>query len=86
MEDGVHHFLALASRRTLIQDTVDRLLPVVPAERVLIITERSHAKELRAQVPEIPDGNFIVEPQRRGTATALTLAASVSAGSTRRTE
>ena len=69
--------LALASERTLIQDTVDRLLPVVPPERVLVITERSHAEELRQQVPQIPAHNFVVEPRRRGTATALTLAAMV---------
>ncbi len=67
--------LALAGARTLIQDTVDRLLPLVPPERLLIITERSHAEELREQVPEIPRQNFIVEPGRRGTACALTLAA-----------
>src|SRR5207237_2575740 len=54
--------LALAGPRTLIQDTVDRLLPLVPAARVLIITEASHAGELREQVPEIPPENFLVEP------------------------
>jgi mannose-1-phosphate guanylyltransferase len=67
--------LALAGQRTLIQDTVDRLLPIVPAERVLVVTEQSHADDLRQQIPELPAENFLVEPARRGTATALTLAA-----------
>ncbi len=67
--------LALAGTRTLIQDTVDRVLPLVPAERVLVVTEQSHANDLREQIPELPAENFLVEPARRGTATALTLAA-----------
>lgn len=46
-------------------------------ERVLIMTERSHADALAAQLPELPKGNVVVEPARRGTAASLALAASV---------
>jgi mannose-1-phosphate guanylyltransferase len=67
--------LRLAGERTLIQRTVDRLRPLVPAERILIVTERSHADDLHAQLPELPDSSIIVEPTRRGTAAALLLAA-----------
>jgi mannose-1-phosphate guanylyltransferase len=67
--------LPLTGRRTLIQQTVDRLLPLVAAERILIITEQSHAADLRAQLPELPDTSILVEPTRRGTAAALLLAA-----------
>jgi mannose-1-phosphate guanylyltransferase len=67
--------LQLSGERSLIQQTVDRLLPLVPPERILIVTERSHAADLRAQLPELPDPSFIVEPTRRGTAAALLLAA-----------
>jgi mannose-1-phosphate guanylyltransferase len=66
--------LGLAGDRSLIQQTVDRLLPLVPAERILIVTERSHAADLRAQLPELPDESMVVEPTRRGTAAALLLA------------
>jgi mannose-1-phosphate guanylyltransferase len=67
--------LQLGGERTLIQRTVDRLRPLVAPERILIITERSHADDLHAQLPELPASSIIVEPTRRGTAAALLLAA-----------
>jgi len=67
--------LKLSGVRSLIQQTVDRLLPLVPPERILIVTERSHADDLRTQLPELPDASIVVEPTRRGTAAALFLAA-----------
>src|ERR1700687_3742881 len=67
--------LQLSGERTLIQQTVDRLLPLIDPARILIITERSHADDLRAHLPELPDASIVVEPTRRGTAAALLLAA-----------
>ncbi|MBV9596113.1 MAG: mannose-1-phosphate guanylyltransferase [Chloroflexi bacterium] len=67
--------LQLGGERTLIQRTVDRLRPLVSPEQILIITERSHAADLQAQLPELPASSIIVEPTRRGTAAALLLAA-----------
>jgi mannose-1-phosphate guanylyltransferase len=67
--------LQLSGERTLIQQTVDRLKALVDTERILIITERSHADDLRAQLPELPDSSIVVEPTRRGTAAALLLGA-----------
>ncbi len=66
--------LPLSGDRSLIQQTVDRLLPLVGADHVLIVTEQSHAEDLRAQLPELPDSSIVVEPTRRGTAAALLLA------------
>src|SRR5687768_3438973 len=66
--------LRLNGERSLIQQTVDRLRPLVPPERILIVTEQSHAADLRAQLPELPASSIIVEPTRRGTAAALLLA------------
>jgi mannose-1-phosphate guanylyltransferase len=63
------------SERSLIQRSVDRLRPLVPPERILIVTERSHAADLRDQLPELPDTSIVVEPTRRSTAAALLLAA-----------
>jgi mannose-1-phosphate guanylyltransferase len=67
--------LQLGGERTLIQRTVDRLRPLVAPEKILIVTERSHADDLHAQLPELPASSIIVEPTRRGTAAALLLAA-----------
>lgn len=67
--------LKLNGERSLIQQTVDRVVPLVSPERVLIVTEASHADELHEQLPELPPSSIIVEPTRRGTAAALLLAA-----------
>jgi mannose-1-phosphate guanylyltransferase len=66
--------LQLSGERSLIQQTVDRLKPLVDPDRILIVTERSHADDLHAQLPELPASSIIVEPIRRGTAAALLLA------------
>jgi mannose-1-phosphate guanylyltransferase len=67
--------LRLSGERTLIQQTVDRLKPLVDPERILIVTEQSHADALAAQLPDLPRSSIVVEPTRRGTAAALLLAA-----------
>jgi len=71
--------LPLLGDRSLIQATVDRVTPLVPPERILVITEASHADDLRAQLPELPAENIIVEPVRRGTAAAVGLGATIIA-------
>jgi len=73
-----HHpkqLLTVHGERSLLQQTVDRIAPLVPPERVLIMTEQSHADGIREQLPEVPAGNVFVEPARRGTAGSLALAA-----------
>src|SRR5581483_6249745 len=67
--------LPLAGERTLIQDTLDRVAPLVPPERVLVLTDQTLAPQVREQLPEVPAANVLVEPARRGTAGALALAA-----------
>ncbi|MGQ9502843.1 MAG: mannose-1-phosphate guanylyltransferase [Anaerolineae bacterium] len=74
-----HHLpkqaLQLVGERTMLQHAVDRLLPILPVERVFIVTAAEYVPTLSAQVPDIPLENFIVEPSARGTAGAIGLAA-----------
>jgi mannose-1-phosphate guanylyltransferase len=67
--------LTLAGDRSLLRATVDRVVPLVTPERVLIMTERSHADGVREQLPDVPAANILIEPARRGTAGSLALAA-----------
>lgn len=69
------HLLDISSERTMIRETVDRIRPLVPAERTLIVTGKSHAAELIRQLPEIPLGNILIEPAGRNTAPCIGLAA-----------
>ena len=63
--------LALVGERPLIADTVERLAPLVPAERVLVLTSRDIADAIHGAIPEIPSANMLVEPRPLGTAAAL---------------
>jgi mannose-1-phosphate guanylyltransferase len=67
--------LSLVGERSLLQETVDRIRPLVPPDRILVMTERSHADGIREQLPDVPAANILVEPARRGTAGSLALAA-----------
>jgi mannose-1-phosphate guanylyltransferase len=67
--------LPIVSDRSLIQQTVDRVLPFSGRERTLIVAGPAHAAEIARQLPEIPAENIIVEPSPRGTGPAIGLAA-----------
>ncbi|MFL5577911.1 MAG: mannose-1-phosphate guanylyltransferase [Gemmatimonadaceae bacterium] len=63
--------LSLVGDRPLIADTVARLAPLVPSERVLVLTSRDIAGPLHEAIPEVPAENMLVEPRPLGTAAAL---------------
>jgi mannose-1-phosphate guanylyltransferase len=63
--------LALVNERPLIADTVMRLAPLVPAERVLVVTSADIADALHEAIPEVPRANMLIEPRPLGTAAAL---------------
>jgi mannose-1-phosphate guanylyltransferase len=71
------HLLDITSDRTIIQETIDRIAPLVPPERILIVTGAFHAAELIRQVPQIPRENILIEPVGRNTAPCIGLAAMV---------
>lgn len=67
--------LQLIDDHTLFQSAVQRLETVFPPERILIVTNTEQVSELRKQAPELAEDNFLTEPQPRGTAAAIGLAA-----------
>ena len=67
--------LALVSESPLIAETVARLTPLVPVERILVVTSRDIAGQIRAAIPGVPDKNLLIEPRPLGTAASLTWAA-----------
>lgn len=64
--------LALTSERTMVQQAYDRARKL--GDTIYVVTEASHAEALRAQLPELPDEAFLIEPGRRGTAHCIVLA------------
>lgn len=67
--------LALVSERPLIAEAVARLEPLVPYERILVVTSRDIAGQIRAAIPMIAERNVLVEPRPLGTAASLAWAA-----------
>jgi mannose-1-phosphate guanylyltransferase len=66
------HLLKLNGGATLVQETVRRI--DLPAKQIYCVTEVSHDRLLRKQVAKVPARNIVVEPGRRGTASAIGLA------------
>jgi len=48
------HLLDIVGERTIIQETLARLSPLIPPDRTLVVTGASHAEELMRQLPEVP--------------------------------
>ena len=61
----------LGCGRTFIQLTVDRFKGVVPAENVWVVTSEAYRDIVAEQLPEIPEGNILLEPCRRNTAPCI---------------
>jgi mannose-1-phosphate guanylyltransferase len=66
--------LPLVEDRTMFQVSVERLNPLLPPERVFIVTGRDQVDELRRSAPQVPAENFIVEPFMRNNGPAVGLA------------
>lgn len=75
-KDKPKQSLALIEERTMFQVTAYRLQPLIPLERVHVVTNAQMAQIFQEQVPAIPAANYIIEPSAKdsGPAAALGLA------------
>jgi mannose-1-phosphate guanylyltransferase len=73
--DRPKQLLALFSNRTMLQETCDRISPVIPLGHIMIITNEGYVDAVREQLPDLPPENVIGEPEGRGTAPAIGLGA-----------
>lgn len=69
-------FLSLTDDgKTMIQLTVERILPLVDMEDIYISTNQDYKDLVRQQLPEIPEENILCEPVGRNTAPCIGLGA-----------
>ncbi len=73
--DRPKQLLSLFSECSMLQETYDRIAPIIPPEHVFLITNRSYVQAAHEQLPDVPLANIIGEPEGRGTAPAIGLAA-----------
>lgn len=67
--------LALGGDDSMMQATVNRILPLVPFEHIFVATNREYGPLIKKQVPGIPQPNIIEEPTGKNTAPCIGLAA-----------
>ena len=67
-------FLDIVSAMSMIEETVERLAPLVAPRDVLTIADAGQTESLRRLLPGLPRKNFVVEPLARNTAPSLMLA------------
>ncbi|AHG90708.1 Nucleotidyl transferase [Gemmatirosa kalamazoonensis] len=71
--------LPLVDDQPLLVNTLDRLRPLVPPARTLVLTNASLRAPILALVPDLPPDNVVAEPKPAGTAAALAWAAKLVA-------
>src|SRR6266404_8487266 len=65
--------LRLVSERTLLEETIARLEGLIPAERIVVLTNVDQEKSVCAALKQLPQCNIIAEPAKRDTAAAVAL-------------
>ncbi len=69
--------IRLLGERSFLQQAVDRCLPLVPLNNILVITNAAQAAEVRKQLPRLPKDNVVAEPVGRDTCAAVALGAAL---------
>ena len=57
--------------KSLIQMTVERFLPLVPMENIIVVTNAQYVDIVREQLPELKPEQILAEPARRNTAPCI---------------
>lgn len=73
-KDMPKQFLPFFGQKSLIQQTVDRIAPLVPIERIYIVTNARYSSVINEQLPDLPPQNILCEPMAKNTAPCVLLA------------
>ncbi|HEX8686911.1 MAG TPA: sugar phosphate nucleotidyltransferase, partial [Pyrinomonadaceae bacterium] len=68
-------FHALAGGASLMRQTVERVLPIIGASDVWVVTGERYVSQTAAELPEVPAGQIVGEPFPLGTNLAVGLGA-----------
>ena len=68
-------FLAIGGDQPLLRATVERVQDLVEPQGLWVVTAAHHADHVRAQLPELPETNLLIEPAPRNTSACIALAA-----------
>lgn len=65
------------SGQTLLQDTWDRLLPLTPADHIVVVTGRVHEEAVNEQLEDLVASNLVLEKSPKDSTAAIALAAAI---------
>ncbi|UPO97407.1 sugar phosphate nucleotidyltransferase [Cetobacterium somerae] len=63
--------LSLFSNKSMIRETVDRILPIIESDKIFIATNILQVEEIKKELPDIPEENIVIEPAFKDTAAAI---------------
>lgn len=59
----------------MIQNTARRIEPLIPEERIMVVTNDKYVDIVKEQLPEVPSDNIVGEPVAKNTAPCVAIAA-----------
>ncbi len=68
------HLLPIVGEKPMLTQTIDRLVGLLPAENIIVITNSEQLEGVREVCPMLPEANIVAEPVGRDTAAAVGLA------------
>jgi mannose-1-phosphate guanylyltransferase len=74
-DERPNQFSPLLGTRTLLRQTLDRVGFLIPLERTVVVTLQAHARYLERELGERPRPHVLNQPESRGTAAGILLAA-----------
>ena len=72
--DKPKQFLPIVSQKTMLEETVERLSPLIPWRDIYAVANLRQTKAIRAALPSWPKDNLLIEPVGKNTAPSLILA------------
>ncbi|MBI1871406.1 MAG: mannose-1-phosphate guanylyltransferase [Chlamydiae bacterium] len=70
-------FLNMLGNHTMIQETVNRLTPLISSKKVFIVSNKTQRNLIQSQLPKLNQSQIILEPIGKNTAPCIGLAASL---------
>lgn len=68
-------FLSLFGEGTMIQETARRIEPLIPQERIMVVTNDKYVQLVKDQLPSVPEQNIVGEVMAKNTAPCVAIAA-----------
>jgi mannose-1-phosphate guanylyltransferase len=70
---GLKQFSAIIDERSMLRCTLDRVVRLIPPERVLVVVSSQHREDAQKQLSDWPRENVIYQPNNRDTAPGILL-------------